>query len=98
MIMKHMTKITDFKVTHHKDDTKNNANKRSNGCCSFTGVSRNFKLKRRLNTIENHMGATEAAPYSSRKCEREDVEPPLNTNEVPSTAVDGQGAVNSMFN
>ena len=34
-------------------------------------------LKRRLNTIENHMGGTEAAPYSSRKCEREDVEPPL---------------------
>ena len=33
------------------------------------------QLKRRLNTIDNHMGATEAAPYSSRKCKREDVEP-----------------------
>ena len=27
--------------------------------------------------MENHMGATEAAPQGARNCEREDVEPPI---------------------
>ena len=50
-----------------------------NSCDSRADASTRIKmsLKRRFNTIENYMGATEAAPYSSRKCEREDVEPPL---------------------
>ena len=34
-------------------------------------------LKARLNTQQNHMCTTEAAPWGSRKCEREDVEPHL---------------------
>ena len=37
-------------------------------------------LKRRLNTIENHVGATEAAPHGLRKCEREGVEPRLKAS------------------
>ena len=31
----------------------------------------------RLNTIENHMGATEPVSYGSQKYKREDVESPL---------------------
>ena len=39
-------------------------------------------LKKRLNTIKNHMSATEAASLSSRKCEREDVAPPRNYDSI----------------
>ena len=37
----------------------------------------NIRFKRRLNTQQNRMGATEAAPQGSWECEREDVEPRL---------------------
>ena len=39
-----MTKITHVKIKHYIDDKKNNANKWSNACCTFTCFPRDFKL------------------------------------------------------
>ena len=36
MIIQYMTKITHVKITHYMGDTKDNANKCSNTCCTFT--------------------------------------------------------------
>ena len=41
-------------------------------------------IKRRLNTIENHMRATEAAPQGSRKCERQDTVPKASAGRKSS--------------
>ena len=37
MMIQHIVKITHIKITHYIDNTKNNANKCSNACCTFTG-------------------------------------------------------------
>ena len=41
-----------------------------------------YSLKARLNTVENYMGTTEAASSGSQKCEREGIEPRLNTKLI----------------
>ena len=46
MTIQHMTKITHVKITHYIDNTKNNANKCSNACCTFTDFPRDFQLNR----------------------------------------------------